>query len=203
MVRMLIVLLFLISITYSKADVFPPTQGVSPALVIASHAQNRASKPSTPVALYLGHLIKTEALKRGLDPLIVASIISVESDFRFIRVNNTGDYGITQINYNIWSREFKRLGKGKLSKNRLINDTQYSIKMMVKILKITKNRFPNDPLWYARYHSSTPRLKNKYAKKVKNRLQEMKNFDTVGTTKLTTNQGDNSGITDLFIAEQN
>lgn len=196
--RILILVLFYSSFTL--ASPFPPEEPPIPTCNIAYYVQKGAYKHPKPVALHLANTITSEAFKRDLDPYLVAAIISVESDFRFITVNHTGDYGLTQINYRIWSREFQRLNIKVLSKERLVNDPQYSIRTMTRILEIVKERFPNDPLWYARYHSSTPKFKNGYAKKVKKRLQLIKSFASMKTTKCS-NQGDQNGTFDLSIIE--
>jgi soluble lytic murein transglycosylase-like protein len=189
---MRILLLTIIYSSLTLASPFPPEEPTPPTCNIAYYVQKGPYKHPKPVALHIAKTINSEALKRDLDPYLVSAIISVESDFRFIEVNHTGDYGLTQINYNIWSKEFNRLGIKKLSKQRLVTDPVYAIKTMTQILEIVKNRFSNDPLWYARYHSSTPFLKKNYAKKVKKRLQSIKTFASINTTKCT-NQGELNG----------
>lgn len=68
---------------------------------------------------------------------------------------------MTQINCRVWTKEFKRL-KRELNCNRLIGDYRYSIEKMAEILSVIKKRHSDDPHWYGRYHSGTPRLKKAY-----------------------------------------
>jgi len=114
----------------------------------------------------LAKAIVTSAHKYNIDPVIMYKLIAVESHFKFVSINKSGDYSITQINCRVWTIEFKRL-KRELHCDRLIGDYKYSIEKMAEILSVIKKRHPNERYWYGRYHSGTPSLKRKYLKKVK------------------------------------
>lgn len=112
--------------------------------------------------------------KQSLDFRILLGILKVESDFSQKKVSYTGDYSLAQINYQTWSQELKRVKKIKLNKDKLKKDIDYSIAMMTEILKVIESRHNQDPMWYARYHSSTPSLKLQYAKKVNQAVESIK-----------------------------
>jgi hypothetical protein len=111
---------------------------------------------------------------KKIDFRILLGILKTESDFSQNTVSSTGDFSLAQINYRIWSDEFKKVKNIKLNKDKLKKDIDYSISMMTEILNILEKRHPNDPLWYARYHSSTPSLKIKYAGKVDSVVNSIK-----------------------------
>jgi soluble lytic murein transglycosylase-like protein len=122
-----------------------------------------AIKPHLPK---LAKAIVTQSAQHKVDFRILLGIIKVESDFKQDMVSSTGDYSMAQINYDTWSKELKRTRKIKLDKEKLKKDINYSISMMTEILKVLHSRHQQDPMWYARYHSSTPSLKLQYATKV-------------------------------------
>lgn len=101
-----------------------------------------------------------------IDYKILLAILKTESDFNQDFVSHSKDYSVAQVNYEIWSKEFKRMKKENLDKERLQKDIDYSIQIMTKIIALLEERHGDDPFWYARYHSSTPSRKIKYAKKV-------------------------------------
>jgi hypothetical protein len=136
---------------------------------IASEAQKRNSKLSEVDSLYLGYVITENALERQLDPLKVAAIISVESDFRLRAYNPSGDYSLAQINHRVWSSEFDRLGRRPLKLKRLTQDVSYAIDRMTEILQILKRRHKTED-FYGYYHSGTPKLKLRYEQKLATRL---------------------------------
>ena len=105
-----------------------------------------------------------------IDPRLFLAIMKVESSFNQGAVSSTGDFSMAQINYANWSKEFKRLKKAPLDKQKLSTDIDYSISKMGEILTIIHNRHKTDSIWYARYHSSTPDLKIGYSKKVQTEL---------------------------------
>lgn len=109
-----------------------------------------------------------------VDPLIILSILKVESDFNQRVVSNTGDFSLAQINYNIWSKELKRVKKIDLDFEKLKTDIPYSVDIMGKILKILEKRHKKDPDWYARYHSGTVKFKMAYSKKLNTAMESIK-----------------------------
>lgn len=101
----------------------------------------------------------------------VLALIMTESSFNQKAVSNTGDYGIGQINYKIWSKEFERLKKKPLDHKRLKTDVEYAIHRTVEILAFLKCQ--KDPHWVAKYHSKTPSLKKAYFQRIQNQLQKI------------------------------
>ena len=139
---------------------------------IAVRSSHFNSKLAKPVRRALGRVIVQKALERQIKPSLVASIIAVESRFRLDAYNRSGDYSLAQINYSIWSKEFKRLEMESLSKQKLITDVNYAIEIMVKILEILKKRHSAiDEEWYLRYHSGTPFYKKRYKKRLDKALK--------------------------------
>lgn len=115
--------------------------------------------------------IKVNAQKYNIDPVLFLSIMKVESDFDQSATNASGDFSVAQINYKIWSKAFKELGKEPLDKEKLKTDVHYSIERMAEILSYLSERYSStDPLWYARYHNWKPKFKLPYAKKVNRQL---------------------------------
>jgi hypothetical protein len=129
------------------------------------------NKPTDEKIRLLSASIANESDAHGLDYKMMLSIIKAESSFDQSKVSSTGDLSVAQINYDHWNPEFKRLHYPSLNKEKLKTDTAYSVKIMAEILDILAHRYKNkDKLWYARYHSGTPRLKIEYAKKIKTEL---------------------------------
>lgn len=117
--------------------------------------------------LEVSEYIKEQAENTGIDHRIFLAIIETESKFNQAAVSSTGDYSLAQINYKRWNEERIRLGKSPLDFAKLKADPKYSLEIMADILQILKTRFSNrDPLWFARYHSSTKSKKEGYAKKL-------------------------------------
>lgn len=71
------------------------------------------------------------------------------------------DFGIAQISY----RNIIRL-KYCSDKEKLISDTNYSIKCSCNILKNLKKKYFKERNWWTRYFSSTPKLRGQYFEKV-------------------------------------
>lgn len=120
----------------------------------------------------------------GIDYKIVLGLIMTESSFRQGAVSRTQDFGIGQINYNVWSQEFIRLKKEPLDMAKLKTDADYAIRRTVEILSILKKS--NDPYWVGRYHSKTPSLKRAYFVKVQNQVAKIaykKNHITLAVNK--------------------
>lgn len=143
---------------------------------IVSTALKYNSKLSKDHANTLARVIIRTSNEAKINPYMVTAIIVVESSFDTEAYNPTGDHSLAQINYKIWSKEFKRLGETALNKKKLILDEEYAIKIMVKILKILKKRHSKvDSEWYLRYHSGTPHLAQKYKKKLDRVLKTLTN----------------------------
>jgi soluble lytic murein transglycosylase-like protein len=170
---MVLTLLSLFSITYitptPEALKFYETN-VQTITSIATEAQKRNSKLSQEDSLYLAYVVTRTSLKRDLDPLKVAAIISIESDFRLKAFNKSGDYSLAQINYKIWRSEFKRMGREPLKLKRLTQDPKYAINRMTEILSILRDRFPNKD-FYGYYHSGTPKYRDVYLDKLNTRME--------------------------------
>lgn len=127
-------------------------------------------KQINPQGVRYAAIINKVAKKYNLPPEIMISIISVESSFRNNKVSKTGDIGLAQVNPSVWSKEFKRR-KIPFHPEKL-TDPAYNIETMGKILSIIRNT-PNDPIWYALYHSGTEINKIFYAHKVFTRYQKI------------------------------
>lgn len=122
-------------------------------------------------------LISLAAKKYDIDPRIMISILKVESDFRQHAVSHTGDYSVAQINFKVWSRNFNKMDRAPLKYEKLIEDEAYSIFRMAEILNILqKQHAKTDVHWFARYHSSTPKFKNIYIKKLQVPLKKLVPF---------------------------
>lgn len=134
--------------------------------LILSGINNIQPRYDDELKIDLARTIVAAGNKYDVDPVIMYKLIAVESHFKFVSINHTGDYSMTQINCRVWTKEFERL-KRELHCDRLIGDYKYSIEKMAEILSIIKIRHPNDPNWYGRYHSGTPRLKRAYLTRVK------------------------------------
>lgn len=114
----------------------------------------------------------SSALKQyKIEPQIMVAIIDTESDFKANKVSCTGDVSVAQINVDVWNKEFIRMNKPQLIKEKIKLDQEYAILKMAEILSIIKRRHgKTDPSWYARYHSSTYRYKTEYLNKLHIRL---------------------------------
>lgn len=124
-------------------------------------------------AYLLVKVVFEKAEKYEINPNIMLKIIEVESTFKNPGINYTGDYGWAQINYQIWKKEFKRLGYKPLNSVLLKTSVEYNIEIMARILAILRDRYPNERKWYTRYHSSTPVFRIAY----KNKLKKAKIID--------------------------
>lgn len=69
----------------------------------------------------------------------------------------TGDYGMSQVNYRTWGKVLN------IDKAKMLTDVAYSIEVGARVLSYYKRYENKDSIWYARYHSKTPRLKKMYA----------------------------------------
>lgn len=115
--------------------------------------------------------------KSNVDAKLVASIISVESNFISSKISRTRDISIAQINTRVWKSEYPRLFGEPLDVYALKSSNNYAIKVMTDILSNLKERFKHkDELWFARYHSRTVKYKVLYASKVKRRIKFLENI---------------------------
>lgn len=131
----------------------------------------------------LATIIAFSAKKYEIDPRIMIAIMKVESNFNQNAVNlvscertkqtKCGDYSIAQINYEVWSKAFPKMGRKPLDLQRLKTDETYAIFRMGEILNILKSQYPQDKLWFARYHSSTPEHKKRYTNVLKKELRKV------------------------------
>lgn len=119
-------------------------------------------------------LITLSCKKYNLDPRIMVSILKVESDFKQKAVSHTGDYSVAQINFKVWAKNFRKLDKDPLHFQRLKEDDAYAIFRMGEILHDLQTNFSKkDEFWFARYHSNTPKFKNKYIKNLQVHLRKL------------------------------
>lgn len=107
-----------------------------------------------------------------VEPQVVVAIIDTESNFQADKVSSTGDLSLGQINVDMWNKEFIRMKKVPMNKEKIKNDQQYALIKMAEILHIIKTRYEKkDRRWYARYHSNTHRHKSEYLHKLEIRLK--------------------------------
>lgn len=124
---------------------------------------------------HLAKIIYRNSVEFKLDPKILIAIIATESNFRNGMVSSTGDFSMAQINFNIWNKEFQRLGMPKLDMKLLRHNEHYGIYKLARILSILKTRYQKaDKHWYASYHSQTPSLKGIYKSKLNSHLDNMR-----------------------------
>lgn len=110
--------------------------------------------------------------KYKVEPQIIVAIIDTESDFKANKVSSTGDLSVAQINVEVWNKEFIRMKKPLMIKEKIRLDQEYALMRMAEILNIIKKRYEKkDRRWYARYHSNTHKYKNEYLHKLEIRLK--------------------------------
>ena len=114
--------------------------------------------------------------KYNINEDILISIIQKESSFRQNIRSRTNDVSLVQINPRWWRKEFKRLKRSPLNEEKLKKDTKYAIDRMAEILSILKDRHKDDPHWYANYHSTTKKLKNRYLASIQKIKYKIKNM---------------------------
>ena len=120
-------------------------------------------KLSPDYARKLAVIVVVNAQKYRLSPVLLISIMKTESSFNQRAVSSTNDVSIAQINPKVWTPGFfKEKTGGTMNLKRLRVDEAYAVSRMCLILNYYKKEFPGDPKWYARYHSSTPKLKHIY-----------------------------------------
>jgi len=59
---------------------------------------------------YVADCILKESKLKDLDPILVISIIEVESSFMFNAKSDKNSYGLMQVNYTVWKHKTKELG---------------------------------------------------------------------------------------------
>ncbi len=99
-----------------------------------------------------------------LDNIIIA-IIFAESSFNNFKINQNRDYGLGQINYNVWGKYFN------ISKKELLNPI-INIQIIVKILVNLKKQY-HDKYWWGYYHSKTIKSRNRYINKINKILNKL------------------------------
>jgi soluble lytic murein transglycosylase-like protein len=145
---------------------------VSP-LIKKNSIRNKILKLSDEkTAQRLAPIFSQVILKYKISEDLLIGLVHAESSFKERSVSSTGDIGLGQINPKVWALEFKRL-KIEFNPKRL-KEPKYNLEKTALILTIMKNRYPKDPLWYARYHSSTTEFKNKYARNIYSRYKTLR-----------------------------
>lgn len=107
--------------------------------------------------------VQVAAKKYGVPELELFKIAYVESSFGInaktrLNPNGTYDIGVFQVNSIHWYTTCKDYNIYKMSGNTMC---------AAKILAMHYKHKKKDIMWAARYHSKTPSLKAKYAKKLK------------------------------------
>lgn len=98
----------------------------------------------------------------NLDPQLVRAIIKVESNFNNNAVSHTKDYGLMQVN----EKTAKLFG---LSIDKIKKNKDYAVYCGTFYLSYLRYKYSHkDKYWWARYHSSTPHLKEKYIRRILN-----------------------------------
>lgn len=168
----------------SQETVYPYYDNVIPddeklssgAMAVQQQILRLKPKMKRSISRSLADSIYRSSVRYGIDPLIMTSIIKVESSFNQGAVSSTGDISIAQINFEVWIKEANNLGF-ELSRAKLISSSDYAIDRMGLILLILKNRHSgSDPFWYGRYHSQTPYFKMVYLEKVHRYMSINKNL---------------------------
>lgn len=129
-----------------------------------------------------------------VDPLLLLSILKIESNFEQSATNyngckyvdnkkNCGDYSIAQINFLIWQKEFKKIKNTKrypkitqgLNIEKLKKSNKYGIETMAKILYVLKIRHSHyDSLWYTRYNSGNTLKRIRYLRLMETAFRKIK-----------------------------
>ncbi|MGZ3809213.1 MAG: transglycosylase SLT domain-containing protein, partial [Bacteriovorax sp.] len=126
--------------------------------------------------------------KHKVAPQIMVAIIDTESDFKSDKVSSTGDLSLAQINVEVWNKEFTRIKKDPIDKEKIKIDQEYALMKMAEILEILKKRYERrDRKWYARYHSNTRHYKKEYLHKLEIRLKMLAVSKDLNTTVAQTN----------------
>lgn len=123
--------------------------------------------------LDLGYKIQSMSKDLNLHPFVLVALINQESTFRHSARSRTGDIGLTQINYEIWSKELLRVKSVVLSKSILKKDMEYALEITRHILNIIKTKHSKDRRWVARYHSRSYKEKVKYIKAIQKQFNNI------------------------------
>lgn len=123
-------------------------------ILLAAHAAKADAK--------LDKAIVSAAKKHNVPVRILRAIATVESNYgknAVLRKNKNGTYdaGPLQINSIHWATTCKHYN---------VSTLQGNANCAALLLKQHQNHARTDQAWFARYHSRTPSLKFKYAKKV-------------------------------------
>ncbi len=112
-------------------------------------------------ATAMAKLIYGASTRAGIEPELVAAIVSRESNFRVDALAcyvvyrhhacyDTCDRGLAQIN-DVWVRAWG------LSPCRLLHDPAYNLAQALRILRQLRHRYgATEPNWWSRYNSSSP-----------------------------------------------
>lgn len=168
-----------------KKATIDPSQHAHKTISKISDILNKEMKIKKERSDKLASHIAYSAKKYDIDPRIMITIMKIESQFKQNAVNlqscsrtkekNCGDYSIAQINLETWSKQFPKMGRKPLDIQRLKTDEKYAIFRMAEILSIIKSQHAKtDPLWFARYHSSTPKFKNRYLAAIRKEYDKVK-----------------------------
>lgn len=114
-------------------------------------------------ATTLSAAIERASKRYKVDARLLHAISQIESSkgrYAILRRNRnkTYDVGAFQINSIHWDTTCK---------NYDVFTLQGNANCAARLISMHKKHASTDPIWYARYHSTTPKFKNIYAKKVK------------------------------------
>lgn len=122
--------------------------------------------------------------KHDIAPQIVLSIIDTESSFNQAAISSTGDVSMAQVNVEVWNKEYARLNRTLIDKERLKRDEVYALETMAEILVMLKHKYEKtDRRWYGRYHSKTRKHKEVYLAKLEERMKKMEKADVLAFPK--------------------
>ena len=155
--------------------IFPKNAGVIDNMIAIVQPELAKNNRRT-IAAQISKVIK----KHKIEPQIIVAILDTESDFRANKISSTGDVSVAQINVEVWNKEFTRMKREPIDKQKLIINQEYALLKMVEILTILKSRYgKKDRHWYARYHSNTHKYKSEYLQKLDARLKMLANSYTL------------------------
>lgn len=153
MIRTILISLTIILPIWTGASDAPPPP-LKPHQTVYNHVIKNKPDLDPTYAERLAKAIYKASIKYGLNPLKVSAILRQECRYRLQCINNvTKDYGIGQIN-------IRTIKAFKLSKNKLLNDLDYSVESAALILADFKRMYAHkEQDWYCRYNVGTgPKL---------------------------------------------
>lgn len=112
--------------------------------------------------------IATKVDRHCLYPKVAISIYYTESSLKYWLTSNTGDYGLGQINYNVWKKELNIKHPNQLL------DLDTNIRLSCQIMNMMYKYRTDEKYWWSYYHSRTPRLRKKYIERVTRTLRRFK-----------------------------